>query len=941
MRPVLPLLIGAVALVIADPAAAQVTPSRRRPAPPGQDTLRAADEFYDDSLGINPADTIPRIDVEARRQDLGGTAGFPSRDQLFKDLMELSGFHALEYRGRQAQIEVQTQTLSLVGEAQVNRARDVLIADTILYRGDVRFMEARRGIELAGLDGTEVTSDSVLYFDLASMTGTVYRAETQFAQRGANWRVIGNVIPKSQDTLFAVRSEFTSCDIEEPHYSFHAKQIKLVNNDVIVAWPVVLYVSNVPVFWLPFFASEIKQGRRSGILPPRFGFNDIVQTSSGAGRNVTDFGYYWAINDYMDAQASVDWYSGDYTRVNGRFNYRLLKKFVRGGLLYSQSFSESGKNLRFDLDHDQTIGLNTQLRASIQYIQNKQIYQDQSFRPDEQTQTIDSDIGLNHRFRFANLSASARRRQYLNDDRVETTLPSLNLSFSPLTLFRAPSTSQGLLNNIVFSAAASANRRLVELDVGTDIDATTASASGSLTLRKLTLRAGADYGRAKDTPSDSAGVELTPLLEQTMGWSAGLNYQVNLVGSTTFRPTAQISGSSINLDTLGLGFVSAPVRASFGAALSSDVFGFYPGFGSFERIRHKFSPQLTWAYSPAVSIDSALSEIPGLGAASGARNTLSVGFNQTFEAKVRSTPVPRLPADSVGGGWPDSLVVTDSISPTVEGLEVLADDSVALGTGPVGGYSDPASVFRGAEPPTRRAQSRTVTVLAIRTNALAFDFAKEDGGSSLVTEKLSNAFSSDLMRGFQLNIRHDLFEGLGTDRRFKPFMESLAMSFSLRSGTGLGDIFGLGSSTSSDRDRANTDAESPQNVDSQYRLREFQGSYRTDPFANSRGGGSWTASLRYSLVRTRPTESGGQESQTIDGTLSFQPTPGWSVRWTTQYNFTQGEFGTQYITLDRDLHRWRASFQFSRSPNGNTLFQVGVRLSDAPELHGDYNQRTN
>ncbi len=940
MRPVLPLLLGAVALFVADPAAAQVTPRGRRPPPPGQDTLRYDDEFLEDSLRVDPADTIPRIDVEARRQELGGTAGFPSRDALFNSLMELPGYHALEYRGREAQIEVATQRLSLIGDAQVNRARDVLIADTILYRGSVQFMEARRGIELAGLDGSEVTSDSVLYFDLAAMTGTVYRAETQFAQRGANWRVIGNVIPKSQDTLFAARSEFTSCDIEEPHYTFRASKIKLVNNDVIVAWPVVLYVSNVPVFWLPFFASEIKQGRRSGILPPRFGFNDIVQTSGGAGRNVTDFGYYWAINDYTDAQASVDWYSGDYTRVNGRFNYRWLKKFVRGGLLYSQSFSDNGNNLRFDLDHDQSIGLNTQLRASIEYIQDKRIYQDQSFRPDEQTQTIDSDIGLNHRFRFANLSASARRRQYLNDDRVETTLPSLNLSFSPLTLFRAPATSQGLFNNIVFSAAASANRRLVELDLGTDLDATTATASGSLTLQKLTLRASADYGRAKDTPSDSTGIELPSLLEQTMRWSAGLNYQVNLVGSTTFRPSAQISGTSINVDTLGMGFVSAPMRTSFGASLSTDVFGFYPGFASFERIRHKFSPQATWAYSPAVSIDSALSEIPGLGAASGARNTLSVGFNQTFEAKVRSQQVPQLPADSVRGGWPDSLVVTDSIRPTVEGLEVLADDSVALGTGPVGGFDDPSSVFRGAEPPTRRAQSRTVTVLAIRTNALAFDFAREDGGSSLVTEKLSNAFSSDLMRGFQLNIRHDLFDGIGTDRRFKPFMEALTMSFSLRSGTGLGDIFGLGSSPGGGRDRAGGEAESPQNVDSQYRLREFEGSYRTDPFSNARGGGSWTVSLRYSLVRTRATES-GNESQTIDGTLTFQPTPGWSVRWTTQYNFTQGEFGTQYITLDRDLHRWRASFQFSRSPNGNTLFQVGVRLSDAPELHGDYNQRTN
>ena len=244
---------------------------------------------------------------------------------------------------------------------------------------------------------------------------------------------------------------------------------------------------------------------------------------------------------------------------------------------------------------------------------------------------------------------------------------------------------------------------------------------------------------------------------------------------------------------------------------------------------------------------------------------------------------------------------------------------MALGTGPVGGVTGPADVFGRAGAPTRRPQIRTVKLLGIRTDALAFDFARQDGGSSLVTEKLSNAFSSDLMRGFQLNIRHDLFEGIGSDRRFKPFMESLAMSFSLRSGTGLGDIFGLGPSTGTDRDR--TDAEAPQNVDSQYRLREFQGSYRNDPFEDSRGGGSWTVSLRYSLVRTRPTEAAGRESQTIDGTLTFQPTPGWSVRWTTQYNFTQAAFGTQYITLDRDLHRWRASF---------TVFGMGFGVCSLP-----------
>jgi hypothetical protein len=537
----------------------------------------------------------------------------------------------------------------------------------------------------------------------------------------------------------------------------------------------------------------------------------------------------------------------------------------------------------------------------------------------------------------------------LNDDRVETTLPSINLSFSPLTLFRAPVSRQGMFNNIVLSGSASGNRRTVSLDAGTDIDQTTVTSNGSLTLRKFTLRASANYGRLNETPFDSLVAELPSNLEQTFGWNAGLNYQVNLIGSTTFRPTAQIAGSSVNIDTLGLGFVSAPVRASFGASLSSDIYGFYPGFGTFERVRHKISPQLTWAYSPATTIDSALVGIPGLGGAADLRNTLSVGFNQTFEAKVKPDRSEAPQADSVRAAWQDSVdkrlgvggeprPAADNLTAEVEGLEALPADSVALGTGPVGGARDPDSVFGRDDGPRRAPVSRTVTLLAIRTDALAFDFARDDGGSSLVTEKLSNAFSSDLLRGFQLNIRHDLFEGTGSERKFKPFLESLAMSFSLRSGTGLGDIFGLGGSSSPGQ--RDTEAESPQNIDSRYRLREFEGSYRTDPFANARGGGSWSMSLRYSMVRARPLES-GRESQTIDGTLTFQPTPGWSVRWTTQYNFTQGEFGTQFITLDRDLHRWRASFQFSRAPNGNTLFSVSVRLTDAPELHGDYNQRTN
>jgi len=91
-------------------------------------------------------------------------------------------------------------------------------------------------------------------------------------------------------------------------------------------------------------------------------------------------------------------------------------------------------------------------------------------------------------------------------------------------------------------------------------------------------------------------------------------------------------------------------------------------------------------------------------------------------------------------------------------------------------------------------------------------------------------------------------------------------------------------------------------------------------------------------VRSRP-EEGGDESQSVGGTIALRPTPNWRMRWTTQYNITQGQFGAQIVTLERDLHRWQAIFGFSKSPNGNLIFNFSVGLKDAPELQFGYDQQ--
>ena len=46
------------------------------------------------------------------------------------------------------------------------------------------------------------------------------------------------------------------------------------------------------------------------------------------------------------------------------------------------------------------------------------------------------------------------------------------------------------------------------------------------------------------------------------------------------------------------------------------------------------------------------------------------------------------------------------------------------------------------------------------------------------------------------------------------------------------------------------------------------------------------------------------------------------------------------LGLERELHEWRAGFNFVRNPNGNFAFYFSIYLSDLPDLKFDYDQTT-
>ena len=164
----------------------------------------------------------------------------------------------------------------------------------------------------------------------------------------------------SSNRIYAGTSDITSCDLPMPHYHFSAREVKWMSRTMLVARPVMLYVRDVPVLWLPFIFQDLRPGRHSGVLVPQFGFYDLVRPSRDYYRQVSNMGYYWATSDYFDLTGRVDWFSDRYVQYGVSGQYRWLNRFVDGTLAVNHQWeSGGGSGLAVRWDHRQTFNLST------------------------------------------------------------------------------------------------------------------------------------------------------------------------------------------------------------------------------------------------------------------------------------------------------------------------------------------------------------------------------------------------------------------------------------------------------------------------------------------------------------------------------------------------------------------------------------------------------
>jgi Tat protein translocase TatC len=884
---------------------------------------------------------VRRDTASARRLGLpvAPSRPLPAPDSVERQLLERAGFVATRYQADTAVLSATDRLVRLTGSASTERQGTVLEAQSISYQelacdlvasGDPRLFD--RGSVLIG---------ETLRYDTCIERGVVRAAFTSFDDAGTNWFLRGNLgVDSSAARRFAASSEITSCDLPVPHYHFAAKEVKWMSASLMVARPAVLYIRDVPVAWIPFLFQETRTGRRSGILVPQFGFNDLVRPDRSYQRQITNFGYYWAGSQYFDLAVRFDWYARRHTTINAVSQYKWLNRFLEGSVDYSRQTENTGartETLRWT--HRQQMGLTTSFTANVNLTSNSRVLTRNAIDPILTTQQLTSNINLQRRFAWGQMALGGNRSQTLGDDQVTQTLPSLSITPKPLDLGRVFTWSPAL--NLTNTTATEAKTFVViprpAGGVGggggvdsieqtprrrtTDLSLQTPLRIGRFDLRldlrmqdRQQERAVVVTERVPDPhghdPADSLTVTrlLAGTYQTDLDWNTGFSLPILFARTWKLVPSIGIANATggpyaVRNERTDGRWITQGKRLQYSVSIAPTLYAFFGGLGPVARIRHSVSPGLSWSYSPEARIPEdyarAVAADPNapLTLVSPPRQTLTFTVSQNFEAKER-TP----------------------------------DDTLAA------------------------RQGRKVRLLSIQTSAITYDLeqAKQPGRTGWTTQTVSNSILSDLVPGLNLSLTHDLWEGVaGTDTaRFAPFLQSVSAGFGVSGNTvrALGALLGLGAPPQAD-------APSPGGGTQGGRAGgpELPGSWlgdqraglqqrtlrQTNMLTGARRG--FTANFNISISRQRPvqgSQSRPGSSSSIAFSTSFSPSSFWGVSWQTMYNVTSSRFESHTVRLERDLHDWRAGFNLIRNVNGNFAFYFSVHLVDLPDLRVDYNQTT-
>lgn len=473
-------------------------------------------------------------------------------------------------------------------------------------------------------DGNEEYHGSELGYNFRTKKGRIDLANTTIDQGYYHGEEIKKV---DRTTLFVADGRYTTCDKPEPHYFFGSPKMMVSPGQKVVAEPVYLYVADVPVFALPFGIFPNQHGRRSGIIPPKYG------EDGQRGKFLSRLGYYWAISDYMDLSARTDLYTKGGWAAYADYSYA-LRYYFRGAIsgqykrLYTGESTDPNRtedhsyevSLRHNEDFDPTTRMDVDFRFASNNAYLNTIDLNQALN-----QFITSNASLSKSWEGTpnSIGLSVSRSQNLRTEETDETLPSLNFNHSqsyPLRWGASDADEESLpwYQKIGFSYGASAvNRRTKTAAVVGGFRATVNGRDTVLSVSDFSLN-------RSQSIQQNASLSIAPKLGYiTVTPSLSYSDQRTFTNNDTpVRDTAANRLSFANSrESNRAGFLTTGISAATKLYAIAQ-----PGLLGIAALRHTLTPSLSLQYSKQIVGEDPI----------GKQMTMGFNVGNIFEMKTMS-----------------------------------------------------------------------------------------------------------------------------------------------------------------------------------------------------------------------------------------------------------------------------------------------------------------
>lgn len=285
-------------------------------------------------------------------------------------------------------------------------------------------------------EGSDEMTGEVMVFNFETKKGRVLRGRTAYEDGYYGGKALKMV--KSR-TFHVSDANYSTCDKEEdPHFHIHAKRMKILVDDKMIAKPIVLHVGKIPLLPLPFVVFPIQRGRHSGFLIPKYG------VSSTEGRYLRGIGYYWAPSEFWDIKNELDFFEKSGILMRSKANYQVKYK-LRGSISGSwtrkdfEAFDRQERRWDLNVNHAQEITPTTRLTVNATLISSGSFYRELSTSREHRLRNeIRSNAKLTQRWgRSGNVEMYLNQTRQIQqkddagnplDDNVSLTLPQIRVS---------------------------------------------------------------------------------------------------------------------------------------------------------------------------------------------------------------------------------------------------------------------------------------------------------------------------------------------------------------------------------------------------------------------------------------------------------------------------------------------------------------------------------